>query len=241
MNEQVVVFKKNSKTVLTHESFCEHYTYIVQENAEVLIMHKPAMCEKTALSIKINIVAGNHSNVMYALAFRGPAQIACQINAGGAGSMVSVRGAYIGSDNAHIDITTEQLHENSQGQTSVLFKGLLGAQSSSIYKGNIAIKEKAAGSLADQSHQVLLASAHARSLSIPSLEILTNDVQCKHGSASGPFDEQTMHYLMSRGFSANQANALLLKGFFADVFNDSPTSKNFYDNWIDENIRESYE
>lgn len=235
--ERSIVFKKDSKNVVIRDSACTHQTFILQDNADVVIMDKPKITEK---SRHITIVAGKGSKVLYTLALQGSADVSCKLISA-TGSTIDIRGIYIGSGDDQIAITTEQMHPAPQSHSSILFKGLLTDAASSIYKGIIVIRENAAGSNADQSHQAILTSSQARSLSVPALEILTDDVQCKHGSATGPFDDQLIFYLMNRGFSLNQARALLIKGFFAEVFSQSLFSKNFYANWIDEQIREVYE
>ena len=54
--------------------------------------------------------------------------------------------------------------------------------------------------------------------SIPNLEIEANDVQCSHASAVGPIDEDQLYYLESRGIPPDEAERLIVLGFFDDVF-----------------------
>ena len=56
--------------------------------------------------------------------------------------------------------------------------------------------------------------------SVPNLEILTDDLQCGHGSSSGPIDEHQLYYLMSRGLPRDRAERLLVRGFFDEILSD---------------------
>ncbi|HIF90639.1 MAG TPA: SufD family Fe-S cluster assembly protein, partial [Candidatus Poseidoniales archaeon] len=64
----------------------------------------------------------------------------------------------------------------------------------------------------------LLLSDKARADSIPELEVLADEVKAAHGAASAPVNPQQVHYLMSRGLSPQQAEALIVEGFLIDAF-----------------------
>ena len=48
-------------------------------------------------------------------------------------------------------------------------------------------------------------------------------VGCGHGTANGPIDEEQRFYLESRGVPTDIAEALVVKGFFADVLEGLPS------------------
>ncbi len=54
--------------------------------------------------------------------------------------------------------------------------------------------------------------------SIPNLEIEANDVRCSHASTVGPIDDDQLYYLESRGIRPEDAERLIVLGFFEDVF-----------------------
>jgi Fe-S cluster assembly protein SufD len=62
---------------------------------------------------------------------------------------------------------------------------------------------------------MLSPKAHADS--IPGLEILANDVRCTHGATLGRVDREQLFYLMTRGLSRQEAERLIVRGFFQDV------------------------
>ena len=64
-----------------------------------------------------------------------------------------------------------------------------------------------------QENKNLVLSKRARVDALPRLEILPNEVACKHGSATGELDPRQLYYLTTRGFSLDEAKALVVRGF----------------------------
>jgi Fe-S cluster assembly protein SufD len=62
----------------------------------------------------------------------------------------------------------------------------------------------------------------ARADSIPGLEIQADDVRCTHASATGQIDEEALFYLMTRGLPRNEAEKLVVDGFFVPVLDRIP-------------------
>jgi Fe-S cluster assembly protein SufD len=49
------------------------------------------------------------------------------------------------------------------------------------------------------------------------LEIFADDVKCSHGCTIGKLDDDALFYLRARGISEQNAKALLLHAFAADI------------------------
>jgi Fe-S cluster assembly protein SufD len=75
-----------------------------------------------------------------------------------------------------------------------------------VYKGCNAVQ-------ASQVNKNLLLSPGARALSIPKLEIETDDVQCRHDATIGKLNAEQLFYLQSRGLSHAQAQHDLVEAF----------------------------
>ncbi len=115
-------------------------------------------------------------------------------------------------------LTTVQEHEGSSSKSSVLVKTALSERSKSFYRGTIRINDQGSQSEADQQQKALMLSPEAKTCAIPSLEVATHDVQCAHGSAAGRFSEDELQYLKSRGLGTEQAQRVLIEGFFNEPF-----------------------
>ena len=64
----------------------------------------------------------------------------------------------------------------------------------------------------------LLLSDHARSDSIPGLEIEADDVRCTHGSTAGRVDDEQVFYCRTRGLTRKEAIRMIVAGFFQQIF-----------------------
>ena len=69
------------------------------------------------------------------------------------------------------------------------------------------------GTDAEQSNDNLLLSNRAEANTQPRLEILADDVACKHGATVGQLDDNAMYYLRTRGIPAADARRLLINAF----------------------------
>ncbi|HEY5012760.1 MAG TPA: SufD family Fe-S cluster assembly protein, partial [Acidimicrobiia bacterium] len=73
-----------------------------------------------------------------------------------------------------------------------------------------------------QTNRNLVLTEGAGAESIPNLEILNNDVKCSHASAVGSIDPDQLYYLESRGVPPEEAERLIVLGFFDDVLDRLP-------------------
>ena len=128
-------------------------------------------------------------------------------------------GLYFAEGNQHFDMRTLQDHAAPSCTSDLLYKGALKDTSHTVYSGLIRVHPGAAKTDAYQANRNLVLSDHAKADSKPELEILNNDVRCTHGSTVGQVDEDQLFYLQSRGVSREEAQRLIVEGFFEDVIN----------------------
>jgi Fe-S cluster assembly protein SufD len=81
----------------------------------------------------------------------------------------------------------------------------------------IRVEEDAQKTNAYQENRNLLLSADAHADSIPGLEIMANDVRCTHGATIGRVNREELFYLMTRGLTRQEAERLIVRGFFQDI------------------------
>lgn len=139
----------------------------------------------------------------------------------GAGAGARIRGAYIGSAIDKINIKSSQQHHVPHTSSSLVMRGALYDSAQAQYHGTIRVEKGAHGSNSLQENKNILLSGNARALSVPNLEVLTNDVKCFHGSAVGRFDNEQLFYAAARGIDEKTAQQLLLHAFFAELFMSS--------------------
>jgi len=140
----------------------------------------------------------------------------------GSGAQAFVHGFMFGDSRQHFHLHTLQRHLVDHTTSDLLIKSCLRDRARSIYQGLIQVSEGAQRTDAYQANRNLLLSDTARADSIPGLEILANDVRCTHGATIGHVDEEQMYYLMARGLPRNEAQRLIVEGFFAPVLDRIP-------------------
>ncbi|HEY7756289.1 MAG TPA: Fe-S cluster assembly protein SufD [Actinomycetota bacterium] len=134
---------------------------------------------------------------------------------GGSSEML---GVYFGDGDQHIDHRSIQDHVGSQTASDLLYKGAMRDRSNAIYTGTVIIEQGAHRCDAYQTNRNILLSETARAHSVPNLEILTNDpTRCGHAASVGPVGEDELFYLMSRGIPRQEAERLIVFGFFQEV------------------------
>ncbi len=140
----------------------------------------------------------------------------------------------------HQEIKTLVNHFAPNCKSNQKVKNVLCSESKGVYQGKIYVNSIAQKTDAYQLSKALLLNDKAEFNSKPELEIYADDVKCSHGSSSGNIDEDSLHYLMTRGLSRNDSTKLLIKGFLNDVieFIKSPTIKNFIESELEQQINE---
>jgi Fe-S cluster assembly protein SufD len=141
----------------------------------------------------------------------------------GAGSSNELRTTFLGSGTQVHDFRTRQYHVAPRTTSTLLSKGAVADESRSVYTGLIEIEKGAKRTDARQTNHNLLLSPHAHADSVPNLDIRENDVMCAHASSVGPLDELQRWYLESRGVSREDAQRLLIQGFFYEMLSALPS------------------
>lgn len=140
----------------------------------------------------------------------------------GQGSSSEMLGVYLGDGDQHFDHYTYQLHQAAHAGSDLLYKGALTDRSRAVFRGMIRVLKGAQGTDAYQTNRNLLLSEEAHADSLPNLEIEADDVRCSHGATVGQSDDQQLFYLMSRGLTREQAEKLIVVGFFEEVLSRIP-------------------
>jgi Fe-S cluster assembly protein SufD len=135
----------------------------------------------------------------------------------GPGSHSEMLGVYFADGDQRFDHRSLQEHRAPNSSSDLYYKGALKGHSSAVYSGLIHIAKEAQKTDSQQANRNLILSEHAKADSIPLLEIEANDVRCSHGVSVGPPDEDQRFYLESRGLDHDEAEQLIVKGFFQEV------------------------
>jgi Fe-S cluster assembly protein SufD len=140
----------------------------------------------------------------------------------GSGASGRMSGFYFTDDNQHLDHDTQQNHMAAYTTSDLLFKGALKGSSRSVWQGMIYVAPGAQQTDGYQANRNLVLSEDARADSIPGLEILADDVRCTHGATVGKIDPELVFYLRSRGIPFDEAERLVVEGFFDPIMQRIP-------------------
>jgi Fe-S cluster assembly protein SufD len=144
-------------------------------------------------------------------------KVRIQNDLAGPGATSRVTGAYFADGTQHLDYDTFQEHIAPNTTSDFAFKGALRDQASVVWRGMIRVEKDAQKTNAYQENRNLLLSEEAHADSIPGLEILANDVRCTHGATLSQVDRDQLFYAMARGLTRQDAERLIVRGFFQDV------------------------
>ena len=140
----------------------------------------------------------------------------------GVGSRVDMLGLTFTHARQHIDIHTYQEHKAPHTTSDLLYKSVLKNQSQSVWSGMIYVHPEGQHTDAYQKNDNLVLNKRAHADTLPGLEIEANEVRCTHGATAGSIDTEQVFYLMSRGLSYDQAEKMIVAGFFEPAMGRIP-------------------
>lgn len=144
----------------------------------------------------------------------------------GEGSRADLVGLFFGDDDQFFDYATRQDHVAPHTESDLLFKTALTDRASLTWNGVVDVRKTASQAAANQTSRNLLLSDQASASPTPILEISAYDVRsCSHGATVGPVDQEQIFYLQSRGIPAEEAEHMLVDGFFAEVLERIPSER----------------
>jgi len=136
----------------------------------------------------------------------------------GKGGTSKLLGLLAAGDDQHIDINSVQDLLASHTTSDLLYLSALYDQARAAFYGVTRVRSAAKQTSSYQECRNLLLSPKAGAEPIPVLEIETNDIlRCGHGATAGAIDPVQRFYAQSRGLSADEAERMIVRGFFERV------------------------
>ena len=135
----------------------------------------------------------------------------------GTGAEAHIFSFFIGHGVEKAVLKIIQRHLAPQTASHALIKSVLSDEAESVYEGLISIDKQAMQSDASQESRSILLSPQAKVSMKPTLEILADDVRCRHAATASPLSPESLFFAETRGLSETQARDLLIRGFFNDA------------------------
>jgi Fe-S cluster assembly protein SufD len=147
-------------------------------------------------------------------------RVAYDVHLDGVGAHADLSGLYFGSGDQTLDQQISVVHAARDCTSRQSYRGVLDDESTGVFNGGIDVRPGADGTDAQQSNDSLLLSDRAEANTQPRLEILADDVACKHGATIGQLDDAALYYLRTRGIAATDARRLLIDAFASQAVDD---------------------
>jgi|GEM_PF-3469743 len=246
--EKILIVVGRNLSVTIHDTLPDLHTsigYWLDESATCTVLYKRDLAQESSeqksieqdnvQSVTINCYTGRHSSLTVYFLIANIVVPDLKINCYllGEYSNIQVDGAFMLQNRQQATVSIYQEHLVSHTSSNVMVKSALRDSAYICYKGLIYIGTNAPYTDAVQNNKNIIVAGNgdsmannnnvgennARAHSIPSLEILNNEVRCAHGSAVGPVDKEQLFVLQSRGLDQAQATQVLIDGFIGTHFN----------------------
>lgn len=182
--------------------------YMTLERGAQMTVHEASAVEELTIVAHAHATCSVHVVITQACTKK----ITLVLEGEGAQIELSCLYALAGDDSARIHARQE--HHAAATRSSMMLRGVLSGSACVEHTGMIFVSPQASRSSAAHNNKTILLSGTSRLDSSPDLEVLQQNVQCSHGTAVGPLDEEQLLYLRSRGLMLQGASRLLLEAFF---------------------------
>ncbi len=141
----------------------------------------------------------------------------------------NIKGMQITKKDEQISTYTKIDFNGPNGFLDQINKSLADDKSHAIFEGSIIVPKIAQKTDASQLSRNLLLSNLAQIDTKPQLEIIADDVKCKHGATISQLNEEELFYMRSRGITLPEASKLQLSSYFQEIISFIPVSKDRWD------------
>jgi len=138
----------------------------------------------------------------------------------GDNSETEMTGVWYPTEEEHHDISLHVRHIGNNTKCDMDSRSVVDHKARSLYEGLQKVEEKAVDTSSFQDQETLMLSDKAESDASPKLMIEDPNVEASHAAAAGTIEKDKQHYLESRGMNMEQAERLVVKGFFEPVMRE---------------------
>ena len=124
---------------------------------------------------------------------------------------------YGGTKKQHLDFFYHIDHVGKKTHAEIDVKGALDDDSKKIFRGTLNFKKGCSGSAGDEGDNAIQLSPKKKNISLPLLLCTEDDVQGNHASSAGQLDANTIYFLMSRGFSLEEARRIVIEALIRPI------------------------
>lgn len=220
----IVNYRSSSSTPCFHGGF----TYLHTAPDAAIRLFKIQMLGDQDLHLDTTAVeTGDHGNseVIYGELGGGQVVSSCNLSLAGTASNGHLDSLYLGSGRRRQDFNYRLELKGVAADGEITVKGALAGKSKKVLKSTLDFISGACDSKGKETETVLALSDQVLNLSAPLLLCGEDRVEGEHATSTGKPDEEKLFYLMSRGFSRQDAKRLLVEASFTPILNKIPVSE----------------
>lgn len=140
----------------------------------------------------------------------------------GEGARAEFTGVTFAGKGQNLDTGAKVVHNAPRTSSYMNTRSISKDGGISTFRSSVVVTPKAKQSKSSVSCQSLMLDDISRSDTIPAMDIRTNDADIGHEAKIGRISDEAVFYLMSRGFSEEEARALIVSGFADNVSKELP-------------------
>ena len=122
----------------------------------------------------------------------------------------------------HQDAGAKMVHAAPNTTSNIVSKSVARGGGRTSYRGLVQVQEGATGSKSNVVCDALLVDTISRSDTYPYVDVREDDVTLGHEATVSKVGEDQMFYLMSRGLAADEAMAMVVRGFVEPIARELP-------------------
>lgn len=209
VNDKKIVFKKSGEYTLEYKD-CDDVSLII-ELVDNIVVNLFIWSENDVININNHFKLGKNSNLLlFKFYYNNMVNEHILVDLNGEFSRFSQVFSSISTGSEEYDIIVN--HNNHSVDSNIINK-CIGLDGSKIKIKIDSILEKGNCNCVMNQVSKILTLGDVDASIIPNMFIHDDDVEAKHGSVIGSFQDEELFYLMSRGITEDEAITLLMKGF----------------------------
>ena len=190
-----------------------------KENAKLKICVLNLLNEKTENFLSIENTLHDSSNLDFCIVdFGGQNSITNYYsNLQGAESNNNLNVIYLGKENQFFDLNYIGELYGEKSNMNIEVQGALNGSSKKHFKGTLDFKRGAKKAKGNENEFCMLLSKKAKAIALPMLLCEEEDVEGNHSTAAGKLDNKELFYILSRGFTKEEAMKLIVRAKFNKI------------------------
>ena len=154
----------------------------------------------------------------------------CSVLLSGDGSIFTADLGYRLQNDDVYDVNCEAVHEGKASESAIRASGALSGRAGKLLRGTIDFRTGCAGSVGNETEDVLLIDDTVRNRSVPMILCAEEDVVGNHGATIGRPDEKMLFYMKTRGLTQEKIYEMIAQAKLDVVIRRLP----------DENLRKAF-